>query len=759
MIFEYELKKQVMNREKTKHNISLLYIEDEKILRNVYHEILRKRVETLYIAEDGKDGYNKYKQYKPDLIITDIRMPKMNGLEMIKKIKEEGNNIRIVIMSAYGQPEFFMEAIDLGVKGFLLKPVKNEKLFSIINEMSKEILLEKNYKTQEEKRIRAENDLKRSEAILRSVSYAAEQFLKLNFGEESISMVLKHMGISMQVSRVYIFENHYDNKNNLLTSQKNEWTNKNIEPQIDNPELQNISLIEIGFERWENSFRKEKPIHGLIKDFPENEQPILLSQNIKSLITVPIFVNTNLWGFIGFDDCENERIWSPSEIKALSTAANILGSAIYRNQVEIILHELNINLERKVEERTHKLQKEINERIIAEKMLSENEEKYRQIFENANDGILLSVDGLVKIVNPKLVELTGFLPKESIGKEFISSIHPDFKELVITNHFKRLKGEYVPERYDIQIIKKSGEPLWVEIKSNLITWDNSPAVLSFVTNISERKRASQELKLLNIHLEKRVKEELSKREKQQNLLIQKTKLESLGELAAGIAHEINQPLGGISMGLENILFKLSENEVSPQYIKNKFSHLFDDIERIRKIIDHVRIFSRDQQTSEFKKIDLNKTIHNALSMINKQYISHNIEIVLHLEKGCFVFGNTHKLEQVFLNLLSNSKHAIDKKKETNHNINYQKQITINSNCNKNKIVISFEDNGIGISEEKIDNIFDPFFTTKSSKAGTGLGLSISYGIINEMGGEINVESEENISTKIIISLPIFEEEK
>ncbi|MCD4772786.1 MAG: response regulator [Bacteroidales bacterium] len=748
-----------MVKEKAKYNISLLYIEDEHILRDVYKEILKNRVDTLFIAKDGDDGYNKYKQYKPDLIITDIKMPKMNGLEMIKQIKEEDTNVRIVIMSAYGQPEFFMEAIDLGVKGFLLKPVKNEKLFSVIEEMSKEILLEKNFKIQAEKRIRAENDLKKSEAILRSVSYAAEQFLKLNFGEESISMVLKHFGISMQVSRVYIFKNHYNDKNKLLANQKNEWTNNNIEPQIDNPELQNVSFKESGFERWVNYFRKEKPIYGLVKDFPENEKPLLLSQNIKSLITVPIFVNNNWWGFIGFDDCKNERIWSPSEIKALYAAANILGSAIYRNQVELILHELNLNLEQKVEERTHKLQKEINERTIAEKMLMESEEKYRQIFENANDGILLSSNGMIKFLNPKLVELTGFLPKESIGKSFLDFIHSDFKELVYNNHKKRIIGKYAPERYDIQIVKKSGETKWVELKSNLITWENIPSVLTFITDISERKQTAQKLESLNLHLEKRVNEELSKREKQQNLLIQKSKLESLGELAAGIAHEINQPLGGISMGLENILFKLSENEISPEYIKNKFSNLFADIERIRKIIDHVRIFSRDQQTSEFKKVDIHEVINNALSMISKQYENHKVEILLNFKKDCYVYGNLHKLEQIFLNLLSNSKHAIDNKKKTTQDTNYQKQITISTKHIDNKIVIHFEDNGIGISKDNIDNIFEPFYTTKASKSGTGLGLSISYGIINEIGGEIYVESEENISTKIIISLPKFKEAK
>jgi len=748
-----------MPKETTKYNISLLYIEDEKILRNIYQEILTNRVEKLYFAKDGDDGYKKYKQYKPDLIITDIRMPKMNGLEMIKKIKEEDTETRIVIMSAYGQPEFFMEAIDYEVKGFLLKPVKNEKLFSIIDELSKEILLEKNMKIQADKRIKAENNLKKSEAILRAVSYAAEQFLKLNYGEKSISMVLKQFGILMQVSRVYILKNHYNDKNEFLSSKQYEWVANNIVPQLNNPDLQNISIVGTGFERWVDNFRKEKPIYGLVKDFPEKEQELLIPQSIKSIIAVPIFLNGSWWGIIGFDDCINERIWSSYEIKALYAAANILGSAIYRNHVEIILHELNVTLEKKVKERTQKLQKEINERSIAEKMLSESEEKYRQIFENANDGILLSSNEIILFVNPKLVDLMGYLPKEIIGQSFLKFAHSDFIKMVKSNHTKRLKGENAPEKYDIKIIKKSGAVIWVELKSNLIFWENKPTVLTFVTDVTERKQTAQELESLNYHLEKRVKEELSKREKQQNLLIQKSKLESLGELAAGIAHEINQPLGGISMGLENILFKLSKNKISPEYIKNKFGYLFEDVERIRKIIDQIRIFSRDQQTSEFSKTDIFDVINNTKLMIYKQYQNHKIKISLDLKKECFVFGNSYKLEQVFFNLFSNAKYALDAKEETTQDANYLKQILISSVCTNSNVIIYFEDNGIGISKDLINNIFDPFFTTKSSKSGTGLGLSISYGIINEMSGEINVESEENIYTRIIISLPIFKKTK
>jgi len=119
-----------------KLDIKVLYVEDEKILQSIFTKVLSDRINKLFVGKNGEEGYNLYKKYKPDLIITDIKMPVMNGMEMIRKIKAKDQNIKIIIMSAYGQAEYFMQAIKYGVQGFLLKPVDNKKLFSLINELA-----------------------------------------------------------------------------------------------------------------------------------------------------------------------------------------------------------------------------------------------------------------------------------------------------------------------------------------------------------------------------------------------------------------------------------------------------------------------------------------------------------------------------------------------------------------------------------------------------------------------------------------------
>lgn len=353
-------------------DISLLYVEDEKILRNVYEKILKDKVTQLYVAENGEEGLELYNKHKPDLILTDIKMPVMNGLEMTKRIKKIEPNARIIIMSAYGQTQYFMQAIETGVKSFLLKPVENKKLFEQIKFLANEIFLEKKVIEQEQKRRIAEDAVKRSEAILKAVSYASEQFLQFNYGQNTILKVLERLGVSTDVSRAYIFENHTNNEGKLLTNQRYEWTSENTDPQIDNSILQNFDFADAGFGRWIDMLPNGKSIYGRVKDFPEDEKKILQEQDIKSIVIVPVFSDNHWWGFIGFDDCENEKTWNTAEIKALSAAADIMGAAIHRMKVEEELRELNNELENRVEERTKDLLNEINERKTAEIMLRES---------------------------------------------------------------------------------------------------------------------------------------------------------------------------------------------------------------------------------------------------------------------------------------------------------------------------------------------------------------------------------------------------
>ena len=270
------------------------------------------------------------------------------------------------------------------------------------------------------------------------------------------------------------------------------------------------------------------------------------------------------------------------------------------------------------------------------------------------------------------------------------------------------------------------------------------------------KQKETELRIveMNKELEKRMISEIKKQEKQQLLLSQKSKLESLGILAAGIAHEINQPLGGISMGLDNVLIKASENNLTEKYLKEKLNLIFENVDRIKRIIDHIRTFSRTQKPATFEKVDINQVIENALSMVRVQFTNQGVKLEVNLTEGCdMVVGDKYKLEQVVLNLVGNAKFAVDEKEKSTNDKNFEKKIAIKSSHDKENVYFSVFDNGVGIKQKDIEKIFDPFFTTKREDKGTGLGLSISYGFIKDILGEIKVESQENEFTRFDVIIP------
>jgi len=278
-------------------------------------------------------------------------------------------------------------------------------------------------------------------------------------------------------------------------------------------------------------------------------------------------------------------------------------------------------------------------------------------------------------------------------------------------------------------------------------------------NSEVRKRviAQAELKTLNHNLEDRIAAEIEKFKVQQRVVTQKSKLEGLRTLAAGIAHEINQPLSAMAMSLENIQDRIENDTATLDYCSRKCESIYQDIDRIRKIIEHVRLFSRDQSNTDVSKIDINSIIQNALVLHDPWVKKKNILIKLYLHSlPLHTIGNPYKLEQVMLNLLSNASDAMEARSINESDSGYVKEIVICSCPDMRNALITFHDNGIGMPEEQLQKVFDPFFTTKEPDKGTGLGLSICLGIIEEMDGWMRVESKENEYTMIKISLPLLE---
>jgi PAS domain S-box-containing protein len=180
----------------------------------------------------------------------------------------------------------------------------------------------------------AEEKLRRRDAILVALAGSTRRCLEVTSLDEAIRGILQELGRATEVSRVYVFKNHVSNNGTLLTSQRHEWVASGIATQMENPDTQDFPWFEGGMGRWAEILKKAEIVRGLVKDFPPSEQEILAPQSILSIVAVPIFVERDWWGFIGFDECSTEREWSAAETEALKAAAATVGAVIQKKKTE-----------------------------------------------------------------------------------------------------------------------------------------------------------------------------------------------------------------------------------------------------------------------------------------------------------------------------------------------------------------------------------------------------------------------------------------
>jgi two-component system, NtrC family, sensor kinase len=232
----------------------------------------------------------------------------------------------------------------------------------------------------------------------------------------------------------------------------------------------------------------------------------------------------------------------------------------------------------------------------------------------------------------------------------------------------------------------------------------------------------------------------------QDEIIRSEKMASVGRLAAGIAHEIGNPIG-IILGYLDLL---RSGDMGEEEAKDFLRRIESEITRVSQIIRDLLDFSRSS-SGELVETHLHDALQNTLSMLAPQPMMESIHSRLELAASDdVVLANPNRLQQVFLNILLNAVDALAEKERKQE----ERYIRIRSETSGDHIRVSFADNGPGIPEEEIAHIFDPFFTTKEPGKGTGLGLSVSYRIVESLGGTIRAESESDLGTRITVSIPL-----
>lgn len=253
-------------------------------------------------------------------------------------------------------------------------------------------------------------------------------------------------------------------------------------------------------------------------------------------------------------------------------------------------------------------------------------------------------------------------------------------------------------------------------------------------------------KRLEEELHNRLREE-KRRRSAEIMMLSQAKLASMGEMATGIAHEINQPLSYINIILQSALNDIDNDALNPDEFQDELAESIKQVSRITGIIDHLRTFGRSD-ISSFSPVDLEQTVYNALIPLRQRLRLANIELLLQLDPGVPpVLGSSTQIEQVLINLIMNAVDALV--------ASPIKQLKIRLNEGNGQVFIEVEDTGSGVIDAHIDKIFEPFFTTKEVGQGTGVGLAIAYGIVKEHKGTIVCRNQQAIGTTFVISLPPF----
>lgn len=388
---------------------------------------------------------------------------------------------------------------------------------------------------------------------------------------------------------------------------------------------------------------------------------------------------------------------------------------------------------------------DITERIEAEEALKRSEARFRALIERAPEAIAVVRAGVLIYANPALVAYLGYSDaSDLIGTASLDRVHPDDHQAFVSREEAKASDPRHAAR-EVRLLRRDGVAVTAEVVSMVVDYDGAPALLVFARDVTERKQM-------------------------QVRLLQADRMVSVGTLAAGVAHEINNPLAYLLANLEHVakrklpqiahaLERLQGDDVDPavhphvaetRRVLAEVLEMLDiaqeGADRVRTIVRDLKTFSRADEERR-GPVDIHRVLDASINMAWNQ-IRHSAMLVRDYGEVPLVDANEARLGQVFLNLLVNAAQAIP----PGHAAENEIRVTTCTDASGD-VRVAIRDSGCGIPAEAVDRIFDPFYTTKPEGVGTGLGLWIGQGIVTGLGGAIVVESAVGRGTTFTVTLP------
>ena len=360
---------------------------------------------------------------------------------------------------------------------------------------------------------------------------------------------------------------------------------------------------------------------------------------------------------------------------------------------------------------------DVTERKQAEEVLRRSEENLRAYLEGAPDGVFISdLDGVTVYSNREVERITGYTKEELIGKNFLDLGLLPAEYVDTIAGLMALNAEGQPAGPDeFELVRKDGTRVWIELTTMPVAREQDTVVVGFARDISERQRMEDQIQRSQL-------------------------LATLGEMTAGIAHEVNNPLAAILLYAE-----LISRASLPQQVKKDLRVIREEAKRASDIMKDLLTYSRKAEPVT-QPIDVHQILKKVIDMRRYQEQVRNVDIATDFCAGPLrVHGNTSQLTQLFMNLIVNAEEAVEQSEE--------RKITVTTAADVEWARISVTDTGAGIPEENLSQVFIPFFSTKALGRGTGLGLSTCYGIATAHKGTIRAENNHGAGATFVVELP------